>query len=89
MPYLIPADKLRLAPIVDTAWTFILTYGLSKGDLNYLITKLGQAYVARHHPSYNTISDAISAMNDAAAEFRRRRLDPYENEKIIQNGDVY
>jgi len=38
--------------------------------------------------SYNSISAAISALEDAAHEVRRRVMVPYEDEKIKVNGDI-
>jgi hypothetical protein len=63
-------------------------YGLSNGELNYLITKLGLTYLRKHGTSYNTISDVVKAMECAKLEFYRRVAAPYEDEKIKQNGDV-
>jgi len=60
----------------------------AKGELTYCIYKLGIEYLKHHDINYQNISDCISAMNDAAAEFRRRILNDYEDEKIRENGDI-
>jgi hypothetical protein len=59
-----------------------------KGELNYIISSILLYYVQYHGKSYQTISDAIGAAQDAAEEFRRRVLNPYEDEKIKENGDI-
>jgi len=38
--------------------------------------------------SYTKISEAISTLTDAEYELRRRFLVPYEETKILDNGDV-
>lgn len=64
-------------------------YPETKGELNFAITRFMVEYVKRSGKSYDVISDAIGAANDAAAEMRRRLLNPYEDFKIQENGDVY
>jgi len=59
-----------------------------KGELTYCIYKLGIEYLKHHKKNYQNISDCIAAMNDGAAEFRRRVLDIYEDEKRIENGEI-
>ena len=59
-----------------------------KGELTYAIFKLGIEYMKYHAENYQNLSDCISAMNDSAAEFRRRFLNPYEDKKIKENGDI-
>ncbi len=58
-----------------------------KGDLTYLVYVLGiESFKERE--SYTNISNAISCLNDAAEEIRRRFLNKYENKKIKENGDI-
>jgi DNA-binding protein len=61
----------------------------NKGELNYVLTLFMLHYVQHQGASYQTISDAISAATDAGEEMRRRLLNPYEDKKIRQNGDIY
>lgn len=62
----------------------------NKGELNYKITLLMIEYLqTQEKVGYGTISETIAAANDAAAEMRRRLLDPYEDDKMFTNGDVY
>lgn len=80
MPYL----KKRDRDLIDKGMV-----PSSKGELNYKVTMEAIAYVQRAGVSYSNISEAISALTDAAAEMRRRLLDPYEDGKSVENGDVY
>lgn len=52
------------------------------------MTKFCLIYLERHGRSYNTLSDVVKAMECAKLEFVRRHLAPYEDSKILQNGDV-
>lgn len=83
MPYIKPEDR--------EIWDLfeIDPLHMTKGDLNYCISKLMLGFVRCNGKSYQTLSDAIAAANDAAAEFRRRMMDPYEDKKIKENGDIY
>jgi hypothetical protein len=39
--------------------------------------------------SYQTINDIVGALEGAKLEFYRRVAVPYEDKKIIENGDVF
>ena len=61
-----------------------------KGALNYTITRLAVMLSfseARHN--YHRLSDMKAAMTDAADEWYRRVLGPYEDKACRRNGDVY
>jgi len=57
----------------------------SNGTLNYVLFALCKRSVI---PGYKNYRDFIGELNESAAEIRRRLLAPYENTKIIENGDV-
>lgn len=60
------------------------------GDLAYLIYCLTVAWVYEQTGSisYTRASAAIGVLDTAKDEFRRQHLDPYEDGKIRQNGNV-
>jgi len=58
------------------------------GELNYVITKLLIDYVGGE-VSYQSINDVVGALEGAKLEFYRRVASPYEDKKILENGDVY
>ena len=89
MPYITEDDRSKFESPLDLLTEIIHKYGISNGELNYLITCLGMMYVARHGMSYNVGSDIIKAFECAKLEFYRRIMAPYEDKKIEQNGDVY
>lgn len=59
------------------------------GELNYVITKLCLAFLAKHKESYNTYNTLIGVLECAKMEIYRRKIAIYENEKCATNGDVY
>ncbi len=61
----------------------------SSGELNYLITTFLIRYWQNSPQNYAAINDVSGACTEALAEFRRRIVVDYENEKVKQNGDVY
>lgn len=62
---------------------------LDSGELNYIITMLIKNYIDFHGHKYKHMNDVIGALEGAKLEFYRRIVVPYENNKIIDNGDVY
>jgi hypothetical protein len=78
MPYIKQVDRQRLE------------YELPQtpGELNYEITNLILKYWD-HSGNYQGINDIIGALEGAKLEFYRRVAAPYEDKKIVENGDVY
>lgn len=60
----------------------------NKGELNYVICELVSALILKYTVNYERISEWIDAVDGAENELRRRLLEPYENSKITQNGDL-
>jgi len=85
MPYIKDPEKREMADSINDLSMFIE----SKGDLNYAICELvGRCIIDSDSLSYTGMSELIDAVHDAEAELRRRLLVPYEDLKIIENGDV-
>ena len=64
------------------------------GELNYAITMLVDAFLARAAESagrvrYAHLNEAIGVLECAKLELYRRVTAPYEDEKISESGDVY
>lgn len=59
------------------------------GELNYAITKLCTQYLRTYGTAYSTINEIIGVLECAKIEFYRRVAEPYEDGKILENGDVY
>ena len=80
MPYIKQErrDLIDLGLIPETA-----------GELNFVITSLIAAYQRKKGLSYRTINDIVGALEGAKLEYYRRIAVPYENGKMLDNGDVY
>ena len=57
------------------------------GTLNYIITRLVHWYLG-DKPNYERYNAAIGVLECAKLELYRRKVSPYEDEKIKENGDV-
>jgi hypothetical protein len=59
------------------------------GELNFYLTNNVLQYLQNRGTSYQTMNDIVGALDNCKDEFRRRVQHPYEDQKIIDNGDVY
>lgn len=89
MPYITKQDQARYETVLGELQKVVDNSGISNGDLNYLMTKLGLQYLKQHGTSYNTISDVVKALECAKLEFYRRVAANYEDGKKLQNGDIF
>ena len=64
-----------------------LSDGYITGDVNYIVYKM-IVDLFRKNMKYKQGSSLHAALIDAAHEFKRRHLDPYEDEAVIKNGDI-
>lgn len=58
------------------------------GELNYCIHLLLEKYVKMKGESYQVYNDIQGALRCVADELARRRVGPYEDKKILENGDI-
>ena len=61
----------------------------TSGELNYWITEQIIGYMKYKGLNYATINDIVGALSCATQEFYRRVVVPYEDKKILENGDCY
>lgn len=80
MPYIKPYERDYFEPHGPAATT--------PGELNFQITCLIKKYLG-DNLSYSLINDVMGALEGAKLEFYRRVAAPYEDDKILENGDVY
>ena len=57
------------------------------GVLNYIITRLCHWWLG-DSPNYEKFNEVIGVLECAKQELYRRKVSPYEDEKINENGDV-
>jgi len=61
---------------------------LNEGEMNYVVFKIMKEWIDIHGKNYKNLSSCISALENSKLEFYRRCVGPYEDEKIIENGDI-
>jgi activator of 2-hydroxyglutaryl-CoA dehydratase len=61
---------------------------MDTGELCYVFYETALVYIAQRGKNFESISAAIGMLERAAHEVERRVLDPYEDKKIKENGDI-
>jgi len=80
MPYIPKEERDRIEQVSDIK---------TPGQLNFYITEALNSYVKERGITYRCINDVLGALEGAKLEFYRRVAVPYENTKMVINGDVY
>lgn len=91
MPYVTERQKAQLKPLTDALVVFMgQNREMKAGDLNYIITTVVNQWLAQKSKvGYEEMNAAMGALVGAQAEFYRRMVAPYEDQKMEENGDVY
>jgi hypothetical protein len=80
-------------PYVDPETRSALDAGTppsSAGELNYVITRLVDDYLARQGGiRYARLNEVVGVLECAKLELYRRVAGPYEDGKLAESGDVY
>ncbi len=84
MPYITQSKRDELEPHLAALARQVAT----EGELNYCIYKLSCLLIDKMGESYGNYSLCSSAMEHAKLEWYRRRVAPYEDKKILENGDI-
>ena len=62
---------------------------VNAGELNYYITTVCKRYLETNGEKYQTYNDIVGALEGCKLELYRRKIGPYEDIKIKENGDVF
>lgn len=84
MPYIKQERRL----LFDESLNRLATHITNGGDLNYCFTILCKHFIDMFGESYSNHSICVSALENAKLEWYRRRVAPYEDKKIKENGDI-
>lgn len=84
MPYITQNNR----DAIDPALNRVAQVTTNGGELNYVISTIVATYVRKNGLRYQNISDVLGALNGAIGEFNRRVVDPYEQQKMLENGDL-
>ena len=82
MPYI---KQERRQPMDNIIGLMTLEKVKANGDLNYILFKFCKYQV---EPSYNNYKNFCGELRQCATEIERKILAPYEDQKILENGDV-
>lgn len=62
---------------------------MGPGELNFQISSLIGEYLKAYGESYAVFNDIVGVLECAKMELWRRKVGPYEQVKLEENGDVY
>lgn len=82
MPYIKQVDRNE----IDERLSFPVIR--NAGELNYVFTRFAHEYWRDNGANYQAFNDIIGALEGAKLELYRRKVAPYEDGKIKENGDV-
>lgn len=88
MPYIKSEDREKWGKTIDEIVKIIdaLPENKKEGELNFLITSILKKV---YEPSYFNYNRATGLLECIKLEMYRKRIGPYEDKKIKENGDVY
>jgi len=96
VPYIKQSERenLRqfLTPLCDHIENESYDCNFEVGHLNYVFTVILQAFLkcgGKVTPCYSDLNGAIGALEACKLEMVRRMVNPYEDKKISESGDVY
>ncbi len=82
MPYIIKDRRDRLSALPGY-------HPEDAGELTYILTTICKNYLDARETKYHHFNTVIGALECCKLELYRRKIVPYENKKILENGDVY
>ncbi|MHA1169587.1 MAG: DUF6899 family protein [Candidatus Hodarchaeales archaeon] len=88
MPYILQEERAELDELARSLVTQ-LRNGNFRGRLNYFISSVAQGLIEANGVSYSFLNDFIGVLECVKLELYRRVVTPYEDKKILENGDVF
>ncbi|MFA6427075.1 MAG: hypothetical protein WCW16_01345 [Candidatus Magasanikbacteria bacterium] len=86
MPYISQPDRDRLDGAIENL-TKLINPNQRAGDLNYSITRL--LLLNQGEGRYKDWNELVGVLECAKQELYRRKIGPYEDKKMEENGDAY
>jgi hypothetical protein len=84
MPYIKQKERKELERALQT----LIKKVNNVGKLNYCISRLCNGFLTRGDLNYYGLNQVIGVLECAKLEFYRRKAGPYEDIKILENGDI-
>lgn len=94
MPYINKHERKKYDSLINTLARILnnrVDNDELSGEMNYVLFRLAKLLCDNKSGgkrSYSRMAVISSALSEAQAEFRRQIMTPYEDKKIIKNGDV-
>jgi hypothetical protein len=89
MPYIKVQGRIKFdAPSCEDPMEWIGSVADNAGDLNFAVTSILKAYLHKKGECYATHNEIMGMLDCCAKEWYRRKVAPYEDQKIKENGDV-
>ena len=88
MPYIHEGRRINYDHALNLLWSDMEEWPPKAGDLNYIITRIIIKYLGAL-PNYQRYSDVVGVLECAKLELYRRKVSPYEDTKILANGNVF
>jgi len=86
MPYIVSARREAFQDFLEKTKNLRID---TAGELNFLITMLGQIYLTMHGTNYRVFNEIIGSLECAKIETYRRQIAMLEDMKKQENGDVF
>ena len=91
MPYITQEQRDKLDPLIDALSEMLKDHDIGpevKGEYNYVITRLIHGYIKSNGMRYHHLNDMVGVIECVKLELYRKKITPYEETKILENGDV-
>jgi hypothetical protein len=88
MPYIKNENRVKFDSYIDALAKKLCEEKFEPGEFNYVVSRLIWK-IFTLTPSYTLGNNLIGALECIKSEFYRRLLTPYEEKKIVENGDLY
>jgi len=85
VPYIDEQERAKFDEAVEELYPILHTS--TEGELNYFLSKIVWS-LWEYNKSYRTACRLTGVLENVKQEFYRRKVAPYEDEKIEANGDV-
>lgn len=95
MPYIKQTRRNKIDSQLDALISAIKTLETTDvrdfdGDLNYSISRLLiSVFELLDSPKYTKFNAAVGVLESVKLELYRRLIAPYEDKKIVENGDIF
>ncbi len=89
MPYIKEEERVSYKEPLEKIIDLLEASGFHPGHVNFVISNLINICLGEEGMSYTNANKYIGALECAKLEIVRKKLSPYEDEKCIENGEVF